>query len=227
MQFKIFRRYPHLSTQCSPVWVPPVSSTSSRLGLGSVQMLDQPLWFPSAQKKMKDQGKSVVPLWHVASLYSVFCDGLLSNLTTFWWVPGKLAYDKFYIEKREIATKKHGVKLVHTSEKILILIFLKVHTKFQIICYLKSYTGIIFFWFQIKCAIEKKLGNMKYWVKIIMTSLENILMINIEAVRTKPWDWDWEVNKIWTIPLRSSMKSPRSKPRHTGAFCGFCSIQCA
>lgn len=106
--------------------------------------LDQPLWFPSAQKKMKDPGKHVAPLWHVASLYSVFCDGLLNNLTTFWWGPGKLAYDKFYREKREIATKKNcGVKLVHTSKK-LVLIFLKVHTKFQIICYLKSYAGVIF-----------------------------------------------------------------------------------
>lgn len=117
VQFKIFRRYPHLSTQCSPVWLPPVSSTSCRLGLGSVQMLEQPLWFPSAQKKMKDQGKHVVPLWYVASLYSVFCDGLLSNLTTFWWVPGKLAYDKFYIEKREIATKKIMVSNWFTLQK--------------------------------------------------------------------------------------------------------------
>lgn len=161
VKFKNFRRYSYLSTQCSPVWVPPVSSTSSRLGLGSLQTLEQPLWFPSAQKKRKHKGKRVVSLWHVAPLYSVFCDGLLNNLTTFWWVPGKLAYDKFYIEKREIATKKSWCQTGShfRKKKILVLIFLKVHNKFWIICYLKSYAGIIFFLIPNKMCHWEKVGK--------------------------------------------------------------------
>lgn len=118
------------------------------LRLGPVWLLDLPLWFPSvAQKKMKDKDKHMATLGHVMSLFPVFCDGLLDNLANFRWVSGKLTYDKFYIEKRKIYTHTHTKWWCQTGQlfrKVLVLVFLKVHTKFQIICHVKFYAGIIF-----------------------------------------------------------------------------------